>query len=204
MFGRLESRTWAVSRVAETLTLLRTLPTLCRTPVATSAMPARREVRLSSLRSCSTISAVTSRSRASPGCGSAAGAGFWLAQRLLRTHITSLMFYLLGLGIERSLRLAGRPGSVRCPLFPARTDPAASIPDRAQGGSTWQSVGARREPSRAKVRRPEFRRRASQLGLDAEAQRNPEIRATFGFRPSDFGLPSGSVLGLRPSPPTGP
>ena len=39
----LDLRDLSAMSEAETLTLLRTLPTLCRTLVATSAMPARRE-----------------------------------------------------------------------------------------------------------------------------------------------------------------
>ena len=43
-FGTLERRSFSITRLADTFTLLRTLPTLCSTPVATSAMPASRDV----------------------------------------------------------------------------------------------------------------------------------------------------------------
>ncbi|MCY1538154.1 hypothetical protein D9M68_736800 [compost metagenome] len=40
----LDARNWAAIRSADTLTLLSTLPTLCNTLVAISAMPPRRAV----------------------------------------------------------------------------------------------------------------------------------------------------------------
>jgi hypothetical protein len=43
----LDRWTFSIKRVVETFTLLSTLPTLCRTFVAISAMPARREASMS-------------------------------------------------------------------------------------------------------------------------------------------------------------
>ena len=54
-----ESRSCSEIKAAETLTLLSTLPTLCSTPVATSAMPASRE--MSTSRRCVRSSSFSAR-----------------------------------------------------------------------------------------------------------------------------------------------
>ena len=50
-----------MARLAETLTLLRTLPTLCNTLVATSAMPACREASISAFCTPSYLASISLR-----------------------------------------------------------------------------------------------------------------------------------------------